>query len=131
MLSIAFLLLAQAGSSAAEAAAAEIQENPALMRVLESKTGSFVRCGRRALDARMASEAGNVDFNTTSQEQATEMLGRAMRKASQDCDIEGNAARIAPDIRNALPDKYRPHAGDAARAYLFQLLGLSLFGAEP
>ena len=128
MLPIALFLLAN--SSLADAAAAEIQENPALMRTLESKTGAFVRCGRRALDSRMASEAGNADPSNMSQEAAGELLARSMRKAAQDCDVEGNAARIAPDIRNALPDKYRPYATDAARAYLYQLVGLSLWG-EP
>ena len=128
MLSIAVFLLAQSSSITADEVASEIQENPALMRVLESKTGSFVRCGRRALDTPSASEAGNTDPTEFSPDTAADMLGGAMLKAAQDCDIDGTAAKIAPDIRNALPDKYRTYATDTAKAYLFQLIGMSLWG---
>ena len=128
MLPIAVFLLAQASSSLADDAAAEIQENPALMRTLEAKTGAFVRCGRRALESRIASEAGSTDLSSVSPEAAADMLTRAMHKAVQDCDVDGNAARIVPDIRNALPNKYQPFATDAARAYLYQLIGMSLWG---
>ena len=130
MVAFALALMMQASAASIEGAAERIAGRPELARMFEQKSAPFIRCGRKALERHLASQAAGTDFESMSQDRALAAFQRAMDGAARDCDIDGQTKIIAGDIRAALPDIDRSTAVAVARANLYQLIGLSIWGSE-
>ena len=131
MIAFALALMMQASAASIEGAAERIAGSPELARMFEQKSAPFIRCGRKALEKHLAEQAAGTSFESMSQSRALGVFQKAMDGAARDCDIDGQATIIAADIRAALPDIDRSAAVAIARANLYQLIGLSIWGNEP